>query len=367
MTEHEIVKYDSFSHAQRKLAMEQRRLYDSHHADYHAHIAAHLAYRRGQAATTASSSTSPLRVLKFSRFISFKTWLGGTPVPGSKVLMNHYTDAFYHKNLVIDAPGDGPGKLLSINDVLTRHMQSAACDGGSSDHTFAAATQGIHDKDVKQLYSFATHDQIISFSVFTANTSHAQIIHALECAAHRSNFDPKEWITDDWPEIEKMLKAHFPDCDGLLGIFHFCARLKKAIRKHHKNYGKSCARLKKCIWKWVQEHIDKVKQALRDGTLNGKKFTEQAIQDMEDSGELTRKYRRYIAHSTRPAMEIEKSLREWMDDEKIGFESKDLSLAGLTLGYRNGRDIVEAQMTHCRSIEAIDRGVLASRKKPNEV
>ena len=62
-----------------------------------------------------------------------------------------------------------------------------------------------------------------------------QVLHAIECAAHRDKFAPLVLTTDTWPASHKVYHAQWLSVIGRIGAFQGMKRILDSLHPAHKD------------------------------------------------------------------------------------------------------------------------------------
>jgi hypothetical protein len=203
-------------------------------------------------------------------------WLGTFGLSGQTFFRDLYDEA---------AASNLTSTGMSDHERREREMQSVGCKfSTSSDHTFEALKNWIkkHIQNAAALFTMNTETGEVAVAVIVPTAKAKDRAHAAEQFARRKNVCPKVHYSDTWPASERFWKTIF----GValvcrLGLFHWLNRIIKTLRKEHFLFGPALVGLKDCVYRVDQEGEAAVEQALRDGTMNGKKHSEDEIGELQ--------------------------------------------------------------------------------------
>jgi hypothetical protein len=139
---------------------------------------------------------------------------------------------------------------------------------------------------------------------------------------------------------------------GCLGLFHFMQRITKHMRPEHIDYGRALNRLKQCIYRYQEDDEARVLKALEEGTLNGRVYTQEDIQELCYGKKYSSLYGKYLRKVMQAPQQVRLSLSEWWNDFKVT-SSSDGSPArgrlhnGKSLFTSEARDAVENAKISC--------------------
>ena len=80
------------------------------------------------------------------------------------------------------------------------------------------------------------------------------------------------------------LRLLFVMTHGRLDVWHWMRRITKLLRDTHQRYGEALVALSKVVYRWDEDGISAVDEALRDGGLNTKKHSPEDIHELNSSG-----------------------------------------------------------------------------------
>ena len=91
-------------------------------------------------------------------------------------------------------------------------------------------------------------------------------------------------VSDTWPKLSEFWQSIFPKLTGgVLGLFHYMNRIIKTLCENHQDYYTTIQDLQQAIYEINQEDEDKFYSVLRDGSLNGKKYSDDDIARLKQS------------------------------------------------------------------------------------
>ena len=116
------------------------------------------------------------------------------------------------------------------------------------------------------------------------STAITDLSHAATQLSKRKNFKPKALCSDTWPaKIECWALLFGDELEGRLGLFRFMQRMTRALRKKHVDHFQALNALLKCVCEYDTKNYEDLLCALKEGTLNGKKHTNEDIATLKSS------------------------------------------------------------------------------------
>lgn len=178
----------------------------------------------------------------------------------------------------------------------------------------------------------------IATSVAVTDTSMAQVAHALESLARRSNFRPTMFSTDTWPCNKEFFGNVFLQVAGFLGLFHFLNRVYKTLDQSAPFFYKAIQDLRKKVLLESETDHHIVREGLLDGTANrNQPMTIAEAAEFIGTKEFRDRFSSNIRSIPRRASDIRIGLEEWKSKYKdLVTESKRFFSADTLAALENG-------------------------------
>jgi hypothetical protein len=104
---------------------------------------------------------------------------------------------------------------------------------------------------------------------------------------------------------------------GQFGLFHFLVCITRCMRSDHPDFWQVLQGLQNCLYHYNGEDEKRVIQALADGTMNGKKHSEEEIGEVKDSSKWDRCYYAFLQKLSTP-FEVERiEMQKWWNRNKV--------------------------------------------------
>ena len=233
----------------------------------------------------------------------------------------------------------------------------------SSDHTHDAAKSfHVPGKD-KKIWNCVTGWLKVACMILVATTSSTAFLHAAECLAHRPHFKPTVHFTHTWPNDEELWARLLPYTRGRLDVFHFMKRILDTMRQRHCDFNSAASALSRCIFQYNEDDIDAVKRALRDGSLNGNRHTDNEISEMMTDERWKKNYSKYIESVTFSPVTVEDKIFNDSDAWASVWPRKIDPATEETLGTSATTVVLENQRKHCADISDVSDHNQVLRKK----
>jgi len=218
-------------------------------------------------------------------FVSFPQFLGCN-LPSPAVLRDRYDAAL---SSVLTVSG------MSDNDRHDREIQSVGCNlGYAEDHTHEAL-KNYRLGSAGAIWDAATETGEIATFVVVPSTKQEDYAHAAEALARRPNFNPRGKWSDICPKGTAFFSVlHGEDFHQRLGMFHFIKRIVDTMDPLHLDYFQAIRDLEACVWEVDQATEAAVKRSLRDGSMNGKKHSEEEVDAIYYSSAWKDRYSQHI-------------------------------------------------------------------------
>ena len=172
-------------------------------------------------------------------------------------------------------------------------MSATVCE----DHTHEAAKNYYRRRQIGALalWDVATETGEIATAVFVPSTKIKDLSHAAIQLSRRRHFNPKAMYSDRWPTKVEYWEGIFgKQLEGRLGLFHFTQCIIRTLRKRHVDYLQAINRLLNAVYFYNQEDYEALLIALKDGTLGGKKYSDDDIADLKATKYFRQRYSKYL-------------------------------------------------------------------------
>ena len=259
-----------------------------------------------QSLTRHEHSSPPPPFVSFNQFV-------GCALPSPTVLRDRYAAAL-SSTLTVSG--------MSDNDRHDREIQSVGCKVGyAEDHTFEAVKNWRlrSSSGGACIWDVATETGEIACFVITPSSKQEHYAHAAEALVRRPNFNPKGKWSDICPKGAAFFSMlHGEGFQQRLGMFHFIARIVDTLDPLHPDYYHAIRDLEACVWEVDQSTEAAVKRSLQDGSMNGKKHTDQEINALYYSSSWKERYSQYICrYPIADGETINDNLDRWRVNYKV--------------------------------------------------
>ena len=125
-------------------------------------------------------------------------------------------------------------------------------------------------------------------------------------------------VSDTWPKSEIFWVSIFPELrGGRLGLFYFMNRMIKTLRESHADYALAVRELQFCCYSYHPEDESKLYGALKDGSFNGTKHTEEKIAEMKLEKRWNKRFSPYLRKVIHDANIIKTKLADFKIKFKV--------------------------------------------------
>jgi len=257
----------------------------------------------------------------------------GTVAPAPALFLDRYAD-MKTSTLTFDGQSDDLRNTIAIQNV-----GCALSFAEDHTHTFArsyasgGATAG---------WDITTSTGHVAAVVCTRGTSQEQYAHAAEQFMKRANVSPSTKYSDIYPNGRRFWDELWPDLDQRLGNFHYIKRItvsffcmirccfvvlspwfvatnrrflfvlymyfQGTFNKEHPDYYSACADVSAAIWDVSREDEIKIETALKAGTMNGRRHSEDEILQLKKSPVWRRRYGKFIRRWVKTKVEVDDAL-----------------------------------------------------------
>jgi hypothetical protein len=223
----------------------------------------------------------------FPDFPSLKEWRGPFP-PSSDQLLDLAEKAVISKNTMSEVCDDERHK---------REIQGVGCKKSCViDHTFSALSNYQSSLGAKAIFC-----QGVPPVMLVASTAINQASHVVEQCAHCWNYIPFIISSDTFPKLFNFFKLIYGSAIvGQLGLFHFVQCIMKCMQNDHPDYWQALSRFQDCLYHYNGKDESMIIQALADGTMNGKKHSEDKMVQLKDSSKWSRRYYAFMRKVSTP-------------------------------------------------------------------
>jgi len=192
---------------------------------------------------------------------------------------------------------------ISDHDRHVRELQGVKCNKlCAEDHTHEVTKTYFRRKQIgaNALWDVATETGKIVAAALVPSTKTKDLSHAAIALSRRPGFKPKAMHSDRWPvKVDYWSRVFGAALQGRLGLFHYTQRIVKTLRKRHVDYFLAINLLLDSMHFYHQEDYESLLIALKDGTLNGTKHTEEDISNMKSSKTFRQRYGKYLRKEIR--------------------------------------------------------------------
>jgi hypothetical protein len=193
-----------------------------------------------------------------------------------------------------------------------REIIGVKCDSAmANDHTMDVVKNYKKGMGAFALWDVATETGEIATAVLVKNTKTEEYAHAAEQLLQRTAFAPKAMYSDTWPAKDDFWGSLFGVDIGRLGLFHYICRITKTLRQTHIDFHRAMTDLLNCLYEYHGPDYEKLIEALKNGTLNGKAHSEEDILDLQKTKKFRERYSKYLRKKIRHAETIRINLHQW--------------------------------------------------------
>ena len=145
------------------------------------------------------------------------------------------------------------------------------------------------------------------------STKASDMAHALTQLKVKRGIKVRKLYTDTCPNNKQFYQTVFGS-PLTFKLFHLIQRMTKTVNRDTGRLFFECLNsLKNCLYTYSEEHEKRVHQALIEGKLGGRKFSEEEIYEMKMSSKWKRLgYDKYIPKIILQASQIKVNLRAWL-------------------------------------------------------
>jgi len=222
--------------------------------------------------------------------------------------------------------------FLSDHDRHTRELQAVQCSRlYAEDHTHEMTKNYFRRRQIGAvaLWDVATETGEIATAVLVPSTKTKDLSHAAMSLSRRHTFNPKAVYSDRWPvKIDYWERVFGSTLEGRLGLFHFTQRIIRTLKKRHIDCFSAINHLLDCVYFYNEEDYEKLLIALKDGTLNGKKHTDEDIADLKATKTFRNRYGKYLRKEIRQTNTICDRIDQWFIRFKVQASDGAMSAQG---------------------------------------
>jgi len=199
----------------------------------------------------------------------------------------------------------------------TREIQGVRCSRlYAEDHTHEVTKNYYRRRQIGAvaLWDVATETGEIATAALVPSTKTKDLSHAAISLSKRPHFKPKAMYSDRWPiKVEYWEKVFGNKLEGRLGLFHFMQRLTKTMRKRHIDYFLAINQLLDSVYYYNQNDYEALLIALKDGTLTGKKHTDEDIADLKSTKYFRQRHSKCLRKEIRQPNVMCVRLDQWFE------------------------------------------------------
>jgi len=218
---------------------------------------------------------------------------------------------------------------ISDHDRHVREIQGVSCHSSfAQDHTHEVCKNYYQKKQLgaNALWDVATETGEIASAVLVPSTKTIHFAHAAMSLTRRPSFKPTIMYSDTWPAKSDFWEAISENAlTGRLGLFHYIQRITRTLKKNHIDHFQSITSLLNCIYTYNHDDHENLLRALKEGSLNATKYTDDDIQDLKGSKLFRQRYDKYLRKEIRPPNVLCSMLDDWFDRFKCSSSSGDSS------------------------------------------
>lgn len=203
---------------------------------------------------------------------------------------------------------------ISDHDRNTRETQGVGCQiSCAEDHTHEATKSYFQKKALgaTALWDIGTETGEIASAALVPTTKTADLSHAATQVSKRAQFKPSVLCSDTWPVKDDYWPLPFPKIQGRLGLFHYLQRLIKTMKKKHVDYFLAINPLLNAVHRHNREDCDDLLRALKEGTIGGRKHTDQDILCLKLTKHSRQRHSKHLRKEMRPPTTMSNMLDEW--------------------------------------------------------
>jgi hypothetical protein len=173
----------------------------------------------------------------------------------------------------------------------------------AEDHTHEVTKNYFRKKQIgaRALWDVATETGEIATAVLVPSTKTKDFSHAAIQLSRRSMFKPSAIYSDRWPTKVGYWDMLFgSEIEGRLGLFHFLQGILQTLQKRHIDYFLAVNLLLDAVYFYNQQDYERLLIALKEGTLSGKKYSNEDIADLKSTKYFCKCYgklRRYRSNT----------------------------------------------------------------------
>jgi len=235
---------------------------------------------------------------------------------------------------------------ISDKERHVREIQGVKCDATiAQDHTFDVVKNYKKGIGAFALWDVATETGEIATAVLVKNVKTEEYAHAAEQLLQRTAFAPKAMYADTWPAKSDFWVSLLGVDIGRLGLFHYICRFSKTLRQTHIDFHPALTDLLSCLYEYYAPDYEKVLEALKNGTLNGKKHGEADILELQQTKIFRERYGKYLRGKIKPEVTIKNNLHKWFCKYKCS-ASEGANPAEGRLDPRSGQNISTSKTTN---------------------
>jgi len=117
--------------------------------------------------------------------------------------------------------------------------------------------------------------------------------------------------SDRWPTKMEHWQKVFPNVTGRLGLFHYLQRMTKTMRKRHIDCFSAINQLLNAVYFYNQDDHEALLIALKEGTLTGKKHSDDDIADLKSTKYFRQRNSKCLRKEIRHPNVICDNLDQW--------------------------------------------------------
>lgn len=233
------------------------------------------------------------------------------------VYMTHYPptgdsirDAYDEASNSINTPW-----RISDKQRHTQEIQAVECHRlYAEDHTHQMTKNYFKRRTIGALalWDVATETGEIATAVLVPSTKTKDLSHAAMSLARRPKFAPKAMCSDRRPvKVDYWERVFGSQIEGRLGLFHFTQRIIKTLRKRHIDYFLAINNLLDCVYYYNEDDHEKLLTVHKNGTLNGKKLTDDDIADLKSTRHFRQRHGKHLRKEIRQPNVMRHKLDQW--------------------------------------------------------
>ena len=177
-------------------------------------------------------------------------------------------------------------------------------------------------------------NMVIVGSGHTSEIDHSMRMMTQKRSGMKKHHDKRAFYTDTWPNSNKFWERHLgSNTEGKLGLFHYQKRISDKLDPQHVTFHQIRDKLSQCIYRYNNDDMTALRNALLAGTISGKIHTEEDIKNLRNSRLWTR-YNKYLRKQIHSGDEIRQRLDAFVVDLKPRVE-KDPTILITTMRALN--------------------------------